>query len=585
MRRFFSILALLATMASAQSPLVQLVEMVVQPADKYLVVDFLFEPLAKNGVLRVPPFIQEVDSNNLSLSISFLDTRTNIPLGEYALGSQIPEFSSLQITTIERTISKKKRPFLKISWGLQTSPGLTKYPTRKIGTGKLRLTLSPINKEFKSQKFHPGSIPQSWEDENKAVKTKDALPIEGALQTGLKIDSLQRNKSAIKVFKLKADPETLLTGNTSVRMRGDASEKSQIAGQIPAKTKVYKTDQVGAWAEVVFKGKKGFVRADLLSRPPVDTIAKPVSKGVAIVKTTLSKEQKEAELKAIAKEKAQEEAALKAAEKLAKEAGAKKMKAMALAEKARQDSLKKADIASAKLKAKTEAEAKKLAAATLKQAKLDSINRVKQEKAAAIKKAKLEKEAAAKKAIDDARAKKAAQDSIAKKIKMDALAKKAAEEVLIQKAKAEAAAKKADEERQRKEQELIAQMAARQKVLEEQRLARQAEKDRVRYSSFGKRDPFIAIEASLQDPSSIDIGQMNLVGIIWSDKEPLAILEHRTEPSISFTLKRGDRIPSGRVERVGRDEIFFTLQEFGNTRSFSLKLVPATEGKYNAPKN
>lgn len=130
-----------------------------------------------------------------------------------------------------------------------------------------------------------------------------------------------------------------------------------------------------------------------------------------------------------------------------------------------------------------------------------------------------------------------------------------------------------------REQELARQIAEK-KIQEEIKLRqRQKEKEKVQYSSFGKRDPFIPIEPSLRDPNDIDVGNMNLVGVIWDRQSPMAVLEHKTEPGISITLREGDNIPNGKVYRIHKNEIIFTLKEFGTTRSFSLPLISLTDGE------
>ena len=73
--------------------------------------------------------------------------------------------------------------------------------------------------------------------------------------------------------------------------------------------------------------------------------------------------------------------------------------------------------------------------------------------------------------------------------------------------------------------------------------------DRVTYSSFGRRDPFVEVKGLVEE--GINIDQVELVGIIWESDVPMAILVESKNPSISYTLKEGDKIlnvlyPQGR---------------------------------------
>lgn len=117
--------------------------------------------------------------------------------------------------------------------------------------------------------------------------------------------------------------------------------------------------------------------------------------------------------------------------------------------------------------------------------------------------------------------------------------------------------------------------------LEQEKLA--AEKDKQKaaegpivYNSFGRRDPFVPVEQGNSD-NGIDIDQMKVVGIVWHLSDPLAVLQHVTEPSVSFTVKQGDPVHNGRVSRITRDAVTFDITEYGISRSYSLKLVSLQE--------
>ena len=94
--------------------------------------------------------------------------------------------------------------------------------------------------------------------------------------------------------------------------------------------------------------------------------------------------------------------------------------------------------------------------------------------------------------------------------------------------------------------------------------------DRVTYSSFGRRDPFVAIKGLLED--GINIDQVELVGIIWESEVPMAILAETKNPSVSYTVKEGDRILNGKVLKITQTDVLFLLQEFGVSRRYSMSL-------------
>ncbi len=94
--------------------------------------------------------------------------------------------------------------------------------------------------------------------------------------------------------------------------------------------------------------------------------------------------------------------------------------------------------------------------------------------------------------------------------------------------------------------------------------------ERVSYSSFGRRDPFIEVKGLMED--GINIDQVELVGIIWESEVPLAILADLKNPEISYTVKEGDRILNGKVLKITQTDVLFLLQEFGVSRRYSMSL-------------
>ena len=94
--------------------------------------------------------------------------------------------------------------------------------------------------------------------------------------------------------------------------------------------------------------------------------------------------------------------------------------------------------------------------------------------------------------------------------------------------------------------------------------------DRVTYSSFGRRDPFVEIKGLVEE--GINIDQVELVGIIWEAEEPVAILVESKNPSVSYTIKEGDKIMNGKVLKITQTDVLFLIQEFGVSRRYSMGL-------------
>ena len=94
--------------------------------------------------------------------------------------------------------------------------------------------------------------------------------------------------------------------------------------------------------------------------------------------------------------------------------------------------------------------------------------------------------------------------------------------------------------------------------------------DKVTYSSFGRRDPFVEVKGLVEE--GININQVELVGIIWESDVPMAILVDSKNPSISYTLKEDDRILNGKVLKITQTDVLFLIQEFGVSRRYTMGL-------------
>jgi hypothetical protein len=94
--------------------------------------------------------------------------------------------------------------------------------------------------------------------------------------------------------------------------------------------------------------------------------------------------------------------------------------------------------------------------------------------------------------------------------------------------------------------------------------------DRISYSSYGRRDPFVEVKPLTVGGISID--QVSLVGIIWNDEDPMVILEDLKAHGISYTLHEGDTVQNGKVLKISPNDVMFLLHEYGVTRRYSMTL-------------
>ena len=101
--------------------------------------------------------------------------------------------------------------------------------------------------------------------------------------------------------------------------------------------------------------------------------------------------------------------------------------------------------------------------------------------------------------------------------------------------------------------------------------------DRVTYSAFRRREHFIEVKGLVEE--GINIDQVELVGIIWESDVPMAILVESKNPSISYTLKEGDKILNGKVLKITETDVLFLIQEFGVSRRYSMGLPDKYGGK------
>ena len=97
------------------------------------------------------------------------------------------------------------------------------------------------------------------------------------------------------------------------------------------------------------------------------------------------------------------------------------------------------------------------------------------------------------------------------------------------------------------------------------------------YSAFNKRDPFRSLIVgdfiSEKKMSPVDIGRVELVGVVKGDLDRFALLEDNK--GFAYILRVGDRIKNGSIVAIGDRSMVARVTNFGQTRKFTLHLARA----------
>jgi hypothetical protein len=97
------------------------------------------------------------------------------------------------------------------------------------------------------------------------------------------------------------------------------------------------------------------------------------------------------------------------------------------------------------------------------------------------------------------------------------------------------------------------------------------------YSAFNKRDPFRSLIVgdfvSEKRMSPVDLGRVELVGVVKGDLDRFAMLEDNK--GYAYILRVGDRIKNGSVVAIGDRSMVARVTNFGQTRKFTLHLARA----------
>jgi len=94
--------------------------------------------------------------------------------------------------------------------------------------------------------------------------------------------------------------------------------------------------------------------------------------------------------------------------------------------------------------------------------------------------------------------------------------------------------------------------------------------DKISYSSFGFRDPFVEVKSTSGD--GINIDNLTLAGIIYENERPMALLSDNKIMGHSYTLYEGDTVKNGKILKISKNSVMFLLQEYGVSRRYTMSL-------------
>lgn len=108
-----------------------------------------------------------------------------------------------------------------------------------------------------------------------------------------------------------------------------------------------------------------------------------------------------------------------------------------------------------------------------------------------------------------------------------------------------------------------------EKKEDESKIEKLLGKETFSYSTKGKRDPFKPLIGwTVEEDTLLDVRNAQLVGIVWSPEERYALIE--AQNGEIYRVKEGYRVKKGRVSKIGKKEVVFTLWELGRTERLTL---------------
>lgn len=102
------------------------------------------------------------------------------------------------------------------------------------------------------------------------------------------------------------------------------------------------------------------------------------------------------------------------------------------------------------------------------------------------------------------------------------------------------------------------------------------------YNALGRRDPFAPLVGGAEYvpiEAPPEIGGMQVVGIVWGEKDRFAIVEDGR--GNSNVLRPGDKVMNGFVESLKRDGVVVTLTADGQTQSVTIPLTRKGDSNAN----
>jgi hypothetical protein len=101
------------------------------------------------------------------------------------------------------------------------------------------------------------------------------------------------------------------------------------------------------------------------------------------------------------------------------------------------------------------------------------------------------------------------------------------------------------------------------------------QRTKVVYNTSGRRDPFLGLvqmSGGYNAAALPDVGSLRLVGLLHDVHESWGLFEDAN--GFGYILRRGDRVQNGRLTKLTETRAYFSLSEFGWSRSVKLDLEP-----------
>ena len=101
------------------------------------------------------------------------------------------------------------------------------------------------------------------------------------------------------------------------------------------------------------------------------------------------------------------------------------------------------------------------------------------------------------------------------------------------------------------------------------------QRTKVAYNTGGRRDPFQALvqmSGGYNAAALPDVNSLRLVGLLHDVQDSWGLFEDAN--GFGYILKRGDRVKNGRLTKLTETRAYFSLSEFGWSRSVKLDLEP-----------